>query len=112
MAKYITTDLYDFWGKFFDDLPRKTSLEELWNIVFDNMMDDAAIEIDLKKAKIWFVLKGLEKRYEIEVPRQDIIAEDENGTKDERYNILLQLAFEKIKKDKLIKKPRKTKAKS
>ena len=112
MAKYITTDLYDFWGKFFDNLQRKTSLEELWNIVFDNMMDDAAIEIDLKKAKIWFVLKGSEKRYEIEVPRRDIIVEDENGTKDERYNILLQLAFEKIKKDKLVKKPRKTKAKS
>ena len=33
----------------------------------------------------------------------------DQGTKDERYNILLQLAFEKIKKDKLVKKPRKTK---
>ena len=113
MAKYITADLYDFWNKFFENLPRKSTLEDLWNIVYDDMMSDAGIEISLSKAKIWFVLKSSDKCYEIVVPRRDIIIEDdEHGIKEERYNILLQRAFDKIKKEKLVKKPRKTKAKS
>lgn len=113
MAKYITTEFYEYWNKFIPELQRKISLDELWNVVFDNFLDDAAIEIDLHNAKLWFVIKGTDKRHEIVCTRNEILIEDdEGGVKEERLNILLQMAFEKMKKDKLFKKPRMKKAKN
>lgn len=113
MAKYITSELYNYWNNFFPELLKKTSLDNLWNLVFDNYFDDAAIEIDLKNAKLWFVIKGTDKRNEVVTKRSDIIIEDDEcGVKEERLGILLQLAFDKIKTEKLLKKPRKTRAKN
>lgn len=113
MAKYISSELYNYWNKFFPELPRKTSVEDLWNIIFDNFLEDAAIEINQTTATMWFVAKGSDKRYEIVHPRSDIIVEDDDGgTKEERIPLIVNETIEKIVKEKIIKKPRMKRAKS
>ena len=82
---------------------RKTTLVDLWNTIYDYILDDAEIKVGLKTANIDFVIK--DKKYTCSRPTSQIYAVSPSGdAKTENYNILIQDALNYIASKKLLKK--------
>lgn len=104
MAKYISPELYTAYKKLMPNLiKKKITPTDLWDIVYDYILDDAAIKVGVKIATIEFVIK--DKKYTCNRPTSEIYVVSSSGdTKEENYNILINDALNYIIENKLLKK--------
>ena len=113
MGKYITQELYSKFEKVVPELPRKSTLEELWNAVHDKFELDAELVVDkvkTKKATLSFTVKG--KEYKVERHAGEIYVTNENGdVRAERYELLIMDALKVLAGLKLWKKSDRTRNK-
>lgn len=104
MAKYISPELYTIYKELIPTLvKRKITLTDLWNIVYDYILDDAEIKVGLITSTIDFIIK--DKKYTCSRPSSEIYMVSPSGdVKEENYNILIKDALEYIINKKLLKK--------
>lgn len=109
MGKYIEEHVYSAFKDYLQDkLVKKTTLYELWDLIYEDLIEDAEIKIDLQRAKIFFIIN--KKEYTISRPRNEILIRNENGSlKEEQYDILINDAINFIIENNLIKKQKKIK---
>ena len=107
MGKYINEKLYEgFKDHLGNKLVKKTTFEQLWELLYDDVIKDVEIRIGLKEAKVKFIVQ--EEEFEFTKNRKDIIIEADNGNViDEKYDALLNDALEYIIDNKLLKKKKK-----
>lgn len=86
MAKYIQQELFDRYLTIIPDLKRRTTLEDLWNIVYDKYFSDGILLID-EKAILSVQYNGKEIR--VEKPRDEIYLLNDSCDAQEHYDILL-----------------------
>lgn len=86
MAKYIQQELFDRYLTIFPELKRRTTLEDLWNIVYDKYFSDGVLMVD-EKAILSVSYNGKELR--VEKPRDEIYLVSDSGDTQENYDILL-----------------------
>lgn len=105
MAKYISAEYHKKFSKFVPELQRKTTLTDLWNIIYDKFNIEASITVGKTVAKIKYTLR--EKTYELERPSAEIIVVGPNGdTKEENYDLLIKDALDHMLQNKLLKEPK------
>lgn len=96
MAKYITKDLHKNFSKLIPDLAKKTTPEDLWNMVCEKCAIEGEITVDTvktKKAALIFTVKNKEYRVERDV-KEIYPVNDAGDVKDERYDLLVIDALE------------------
>ena len=86
MTKYISPELYKTYKELIPTLvKRKITLTDLWNIVYDYILDDAEIKVGLITATIDFIIK--DKKYTCSRPSSEIYMVSPSGdVKEENYN--------------------------
>lgn len=98
MAKYITKNLHKKFSKLIPELAKKTTPEDLWNMVCEKCAIEGEITVDTvktKKAALVFTVKN--KEYCAERSAGEIYVVNEKGDlKDERYDLLILDALEII----------------
>ena len=89
MAKYINSDLNTRFSKLLKvELPKKTTLETLWNQVYDNLLTEAEITIQKDIAQIRFWVGEIE--HKCSRKRNEVLIETDSGDiKDEKYEVLI-----------------------
>lgn len=115
MAKYISDRHYEFYKNIFKDkITRKTTPNTLWELIYCELLNETAeIKIDLKQAKIKFIIN--DTNHECSRNRNEIIILSDTGNVvDEKYDLLTQDVIDYIIDNKLvkIKKSRKKKEKN
>lgn len=115
MAKYISDKQYDFYKNIFGGkITRKTNFDTLWELIQIELLNDSAeIYVDLKNARIRFVLNDI--FYECSRNRNEIIIMSNIGNViEEKYDLLIFDVVDYIIDNKLIKtkKSRKKKEKN
>lgn len=104
MSKYISLELYKAYKELMpNQVKRKISLIDLWNKIYDYVLDDAELKVGLKTATLEFIIK--DKKYSCSRPTSKIYVVSSSGdVKKENYNILVQDALEYMMNKKLLKK--------
>ena len=113
MAKYITAEMHKKFSKLIPELPRKTTLTDLWNAVYDKCEIEGEITVDTtntKKAVLEFTVRG--ETYKIVKPVDVIYTIVGDDCKAENYEVLIKEGLELIAEMKLWKKSNKKKEKN
>lgn len=113
MAKYITAELHKKFSKLIPELPRKTTLTELWNAVYDKYEIEGELTVDTvktHKAVLEFTVRGETRK--IVKPVDEIYTIVGDDCKSENYEVLIKEGLEQIAEMKLWKKSNKKKEKN
>jgi hypothetical protein len=94
-AKFISPELYKKSLILLPKLPRKSSIEDVWDLIYDKIGMEAKIGVTKKNAVLTMFIS--EETFTLERDTKEIIVVDKWGnTQEERYDILLQDGITKI----------------
>lgn len=94
-AKFISPDLYKKSLVLLPKLPRKSSIEEVWDLIYDKIGMEAKIAVTKKSAVLTMLVSGEISTLERD-PKEIIVVDKWGNTQEERYDLLLLDGINKI----------------
>lgn len=94
-AKFISPELYKKSLVLLPKLPRKSSIEEVWDLIYDKIGMEAKIAVTKKSAVLTMLVSGEISTLERD-PKEIIVVDKWGNTQEERYDLLLLDGINKI----------------
>ena len=94
-AKFISPELYKKSLVLLPKLPRKSSIEEVWDLIYDKIGMEAKIVVTKKNAVLTMLVSGEISTLERD-PKEIIVVDKWGNTQEERYDLLLLDGINKI----------------